>query len=320
MALIPSGILGPFSGKVGNLVGCICKNRASYVRTRPLMYHDAKTEAQLRNRATMKTVMAFMSKAKEFAKLTLAHSALGMTTTNVATRMNYHSVRVEGVKDVRMDYRGVRLSNGMMWGLDSALLLREGDALRLRWLAEIENEHSGRMDWVHVFVYNEDRHAEVTIVEACRRGAKMLDLRVPEKWRDEKLHVYVAVSDAKEKSFGNSQYFGFDGRSEGEMKVGDWVKVLGEELMMGVEKGDVTGVAGYEAVGEVDLSKPYRFAGADLSDTRMNSMEIVLAQSAIKEIYRPGQSRIKKGLKKGLRGEKPEARGGNLDDGGGGGA
>ena len=143
---------------------------------------------------------------------------------------------------------------------------------------------------------------------------------MPEKWKDEKLHVYVAVSDAKEKAFGNSQYFGFDGRNGGEMKVGDWVKVLGEELMMGVEKGEVTGVAGYEAVGEVDLRKPYRFAGADLNDTRMNSMEIVLAQSAIKEIYRLGQSRIKKGLKKGLRGAKSEARGGNLDDGGGGGA
>ena len=75
----------------------------------------------------------------------------------------------------------------------------------------------------------------------------MLELRVPEKWKDEKLHVYVAVSDAKEKTFGNSQYFGFDGRNGGEMKVGDWVKVLGEELMMGVEKGVVTGVAGYEA-------------------------------------------------------------------------
>ena len=116
-----------------------------------------------------------------------------------------------------------------MWGLDSAALLRDGEALRLYWLAEVENEHSGRMDWVHVFVYNEDRHAEVTIVEACRRGAKMLELRVPEKWRDEKLHVYVAVSDAKEKAFGNSQYFGFDGRNGDEMKVGSWVLPGGGE-------------------------------------------------------------------------------------------
>ena len=223
MALIPWGIEGPFSGKVGVLVGCICKKRANYVRTRPLMYRDAKTEEQLRNRATMKTVMAFMSKAKEFAKLTLAPSAVGMTTTNVATMLNYHKVIVEGVEDVRMDYRGVRLSNGTMWGLDSALLLREGEALRLRWLAEIENEYSGQMDWVHVFVYNEDRHAEVTMLEACRRGDKMLELRVPERWREERLHVYVAVSDANGKTFGNSQYFGFDGRSVGEMKMGKYI-------------------------------------------------------------------------------------------------
>ena len=128
------GILGPFSGKVGNLVGCICKNRANYVRTRPLMYRDAKTAEQLRNRATMKTVMAFMSKAKEFTKFTLAlnRDVEKMTTTNVATRMNYHSVRVEGVEDVKMNYRRVRLSWGKMMGLDCALLLKEGEALRQR--------------------------------------------------------------------------------------------------------------------------------------------------------------------------------------------
>ena len=39
----------------------------------------------------------------------------------------------------------------------------------------------GGCECVHVFVYNEDRHAEVTIVEDCRRGDKMLELRVPEK-------------------------------------------------------------------------------------------------------------------------------------------
>ena len=134
---------------------------------------------------------------------------------------------------------------------------------------------------VHVFVYNEDRHAEVTMLEACRRGDKMLELRVPEKWKEERLHVYVAVSDAKEKTFGNSQYFGFDGRSVGVMKVGDWTKVLGEELMMGLEKGEVMGVTGYEVVGKVDLSKPYRFNGANWRDTRMNSLGLALEQSAI---------------------------------------
>ena len=33
--------------------------------------------------------------------------------------------------------------------------------------------------------------------------------------------------------------------------------------LLGLEKGEVVGVAGYEAVGKVDLSKPYRFNGAE---------------------------------------------------------
>ena len=157
------------------------------------------------------------------------------------------------------------------------------------------------------------------MLEACRRGDKMLELRVPERWREERLHVYVAVSDANGKTFGNSQYFGFDGRSVGEMKMGDWEKVLGEGLMMEVEKGEVMGVAGYEAVGKVDLSKPYRFNGANWRDTRMNSLGLALEQSAIYTGMGLCQSRVKKGVKMGLRDEISGFRGGNLDDGGGGG-
>ena len=126
-------------------------------------------------------------------------------------------------------------------------------------------------------------------------------------------------SDAKEKTFGNSQYFGFDGRSEGKMKVGDWEKVLGEELMMEVEKGEVMGVTGYEAVGKVDLSKPYRFNGANWRDTRMNSLGLALEQSAIYTGMGLCQSRVKKGMKMGLRNEVLGVGGRNLDDGSGGG-
>ena len=123
-------------------------------------------------------------------------------------------------------------------------------------------------------MYNEDRHAEVTMLEACRRRDEALELRVPEKWREERLHVYVAVSNKGENEFGNSQYFGFDGRNGGEMMVGAWVKMMGEGLMMGMEKGEVMGVADCEVDEEIIPEKSDRFEGANLSDTRMNSARV----------------------------------------------
>ena len=296
MAYIPFGILGDFSGKIGNIVGCICKNRSSYIRTRPMVYHDAKTAEQLRNRATMKTVMAFMSKAKVFAKCTFAQAAVGMTTTNVATKLNYHKVTVEGVEEVRMDYRRVRLSVGKMMVLDSAVVLKEEGRLMLRWLSRIDTEYSGMMDWVHVFVYNEDRHAEMTMLEACRRRDEELELRVPEKWKEEMLHVYVAVSDAREREFGNSQYFGLDGRREVLAGVGE--TFLEKE---GV-KGEVCG--GDE---EVKLEKINRFEGATGSRMSPNSVLIAMEQSAIKVLPSQYQNRIGKGVGKGAKSEEKGA-------------
>ena len=89
--------------------------------------------------------------------------------------------------------------------------------------------------------------------------------------------------------------------------------------MMGLEKGEVMGVAGYEVVRKVDLSKPYRFNGANWRDTRMNSLGLALEQSAIYTGMGLCQRRVKKGVKKGVRDEVLVGRGGNLDDGGGGG-
>lgn len=277
MAEIPLGIMGPISGKIGPIVGCICRTRSNYIRTRPLCYHDAKTPEQLRNRETMKTVMAFMSKAREFARCTFGPVAKTMTTTNVATKLNFHKVRVEGNDDVRLEYSRLRLSYGKMLPLDSLVLLNEEGRLWLRWKSLIDTEYSGPTDWVHVLVYNESRHGEVTELEAGRRSDECVELQIPEKWKGDRLHVYVSVSDVRKEHFGNSQYIGFDG-SEGN---GSW-----ESEENGGGK-------------EVNLVNANKFTGSRLTDTRRNSIQYLNEQSAIRVHFGLGYGRIWAGKKKG---------------------
>ena len=46
MAKIDEGILGPFSGKVGEVIGSSWHS-IPYIKSRPTVFHDAKSPAQL---------------------------------------------------------------------------------------------------------------------------------------------------------------------------------------------------------------------------------------------------------------------------------
>ena len=94
------------------MVGCICRRKGFYVRSLPAQYHDAKTPAQLRNRARMRAVMEFLSVAKGFVNHTLGGKTERMTATNVATKLNFHKVEVGEDYVARIRYGEVRLSEG----------------------------------------------------------------------------------------------------------------------------------------------------------------------------------------------------------------
>lgn len=52
MAKIDEGILGPFSGKVGEVIGSSWHG-IPYIKSRPAVFHDAKSPAQLAQRMRM---------------------------------------------------------------------------------------------------------------------------------------------------------------------------------------------------------------------------------------------------------------------------
>lgn len=282
MAYCPQGILGPFSKRVGPVVGCICRNRSNYVRTYPLSFNDAKTPGQLLNRAKMREVMGFVSKAKEFVKFTFGRMTQNQTECNIATKINFHKVKIvgggesEGEREVRvrLEYDQLRLSHGEMMGLDSALLLRSEAGLELRWKSLINTEYSDGTDKVHVFVYNETRNAGWMKQNMANRREEECEMALPEKWLEDRLHVYVVVTDAKERRFGDTQYFGVGGEN-GKMKRGEMV-------------GALTAMDADEAI---NLVKKSRFEGCRTSDSRRNSFSFVAEQVALRMLFGLGLER-----------------------------
>ena len=214
MARVFKGILDNPSGSVGPTVWCKGKKRSAYVRAMPQSYRDAKTEAQMDNRAKMKAMMAFLSKAKVFVNHNMEYLTVHESATNLATKLNYQQIEMSG-EGVRPKYEKMVLSRGNRMGIDGGEVAVSEGVVEVRWEGFAGGTYSAEEDWVNVFVYNATRNMEVTTLNGARRGDKRIEVELPEGWEEEELHVWVSVSDVTESEFSESQYFGGGERKEG---------------------------------------------------------------------------------------------------------
>lgn len=68
MAKIDEGILGPFSGKVGEVIGSSWHG-IPYIKSQPAVFHDAKSPAQLAQRMKMQVAHGFVKSVKIYAEI-----------------------------------------------------------------------------------------------------------------------------------------------------------------------------------------------------------------------------------------------------------
>src|SRR5690554_4402346 len=83
MARLDANILGAGKGKIGNFVVYTMHGK-NYVRSKPTQYTDKKSDAQLAQRARMKTVTGFLSPFKELVRRTYAAEAVGRAPYHAA--------------------------------------------------------------------------------------------------------------------------------------------------------------------------------------------------------------------------------------------
>ena len=90
MAKYFQGILGPFQGKVGTVVGYMWRDKWC-MRARPRCYHDRQSDAQLAQRSRFKQMIQFASPATPLLKrgLRAMAAAEGLTEGNCFLRINH---------------------------------------------------------------------------------------------------------------------------------------------------------------------------------------------------------------------------------------
>ena len=117
MGKISKGILGGFSGKVGNVVGGNWKG-IDYMRIKPSTVANPQSKGQVDQRSRFSIALQFLQPMKEFIKVGFKNYAIKMTAFNSAMSYNVQNAVIGDYPEFEIDYASALLSRG---GLAQAL-------------------------------------------------------------------------------------------------------------------------------------------------------------------------------------------------------
>ena len=198
MAKLEQGILGPFRGKVGTVVGYLWRGQGvvrAYVRE----INYPNTAAQQAERDWFVSMVRFASAVRPALQKGFRRAAAEarMYETNWFVKSNKRHFRTQEDGSVSVDYQRLALSSGGVAPVaaESARVDAEG-VLEVRFDGLRQLRRSKASDEVTLVAYNA-RERKAMIASTVERRTGRVAIRLPDGWQRDELHCYLFAVDAQ---------------------------------------------------------------------------------------------------------------------------
>lgn len=209
MAKILKGILGPFSGTVGPVVGSSWKD-VVYMKavSKKVGKRGNRSAAQVANQEKFRFVSEWLVPFHAYVSIGFLHLSKVKSEINLAFSEVFHHAVVGVYPDFSVDYSKVVLSRGVLGGLvGSEMVLVAPDRLRVSW-----SDNPGRLaawdDQVMLVVYCPELGITDGFVGGAKRADRACEFRFNEKMVGRVLQVYISVTSFNRKRIADSFYLG----------------------------------------------------------------------------------------------------------------
>ena len=187
MGTYSNGIMGPFNGKVGTVVGYIWNGKYC-MRAYKKNVRNPRTEAQTAHRSLFKQEVQLAAKMRWAVTTTLRDTAReqGLTAFNLFVKLNQHAFAMTD-GHLQVDYSTLVLSvgdvapveaRGMEWTADNVLTVR------------YDRGAGKRYDYVYMFVYVPDLE-EGYMATPAYRGDRRIAAALPDEYAGHEVQVYL---------------------------------------------------------------------------------------------------------------------------------
>lgn len=190
MGTIKKGILGGFSGKVGNVVGASWKGVA-YIRSLPASVRNPRTRKQMTQRSRFSLIAKFVKSVLPVIRVGFRQSAgNGNSAYGEAVSYNIrHAVKGE-YPDFAIDFPRVAVARGGLYGTSRMTATSEAGSLVLDWDAAVFN-NALALDRVVIIAHNPGKEETVYDMDAGTRGDGTASLALPPAWDGDEVETFA---------------------------------------------------------------------------------------------------------------------------------
>jgi len=202
------GILGPFSGLVGAIVGVNWKG-GFFLRSRPVKTNKPPTEPQLIQRKRFTMISRFLSPVTELLDIGFQAHQQERSTFNAAFTANKDAIT--GVYPLLViDLPKVIIAKGKLLQPPASFEMTTlgAAAVEFSWSNNAPAQTTGGTDRLVLMAYAPDLEEYVTVINAAARSAGRFELSVPVHWSARIIHVWVFFVSVNGKINSNSLYVG----------------------------------------------------------------------------------------------------------------
>jgi hypothetical protein len=208
MGKISSGILGGFSGKVGNVIGGSWKG-IDYMRIKPASVANPRTEGQVDQRTKFRTVLNFLQPSTGFVQVGFRNYAIEMTSFNAAMSYNLQNALTGSYPNYSIDMNQALLSRGKLTGFDNPQINRPiASEIELTWNDNSTMGNAKSDDQIGYLFYYPDRKESVYAFNENQRSSGFINMQTPSQYSGETAHVFLIAVSADGKLISNSAYLG----------------------------------------------------------------------------------------------------------------
>lgn len=208
MGTYNKGILGPFSGIVGTVVGSTFRGK-DVMRSRPRKSSKPATTAQLEQRAKFKTVTQFLNPVRELVSAFFGAPSGVKSRYNLAT--SYHmETAVSYVNEVaEIIYANVVYAKGNLLPAQNLECTADTNAeFRLTWIDNSGQAGTEPTDKLLVVFVEQDVDDYQLFLNAAIRSAETATITLPAYLTGTDVHVYAFMVSESGKVNSTSQHLG----------------------------------------------------------------------------------------------------------------
>jgi len=207
MGKIRKGILGGFSGKVGNVVGAYWKGIA-YMRSLSGSKPSSKSVKQMQQQIKFALMSQFLGRILGFVKLGFHDQAKGMTEADAAFKHNFADVIGGTYPAYELLYNKFLVSKGNLELPYSPSAVVDSQSLNVSWTDNSGIGKAQDTDQAMILVYNSAKGQAVYTLTAGARGDRQGTITLPTAWSGDSVDVWMAMNRVDTSLTSDSVYLG----------------------------------------------------------------------------------------------------------------